>query len=64
MTREEAAREIDNLACCFSDKRIRNAMHMGAAALREKQQRQPDPGRMDTAPGFDSIRRTSDERVL
>ena len=34
MNRQEAAREIDNIACCFSDNRIRNAMHMGAAALR------------------------------
>lgn len=34
MTREEAARELDNTACCFSDKRFRNAMHMAAAALR------------------------------
>ena len=40
MTREEAAREIDNLACCFSDNRIRNAMHMAADALRGPQ---PDP---------------------
>ena len=34
MNREEAAREIDNTACCFSDKRFRDAMHMAAAALR------------------------------
>jgi hypothetical protein len=40
MTREEAAREIDNTACCFSDKRFRDAMHMAAAALRGPQ---PDP---------------------
>ena len=38
MNREEAAREIDNTACCFSDKRFRDAMHMAAAALRG-----PDP---------------------
>lgn len=41
MNREEAAREIDNTACCFSDKRFRDAMHMAAAALRGPQ---PDPG--------------------
>ena len=35
MNREDAAREIDNTACCFSDKRFRDAMHMAAAALRE-----------------------------
>ena len=40
MNREEAAREIDNTACCFSDKRFRDAMHMAAAALRGPQ---PDP---------------------
>ena len=40
MTREEAAREIDNTACCFSDKRFRDSMHMAAAALRGPQ---PDP---------------------
>ena len=40
MTREEAAREIDNTACCFSDKRFRDAMHLAAAALRGPQ---PDP---------------------
>lgn len=40
MTREEAAREIDNTACCFSDKRFRDAMHMAADALRGPQ---PDP---------------------
>ncbi len=40
MTREDAAREIDNTACCFSDKRFRDAMHMAAAALRGPQ---PDP---------------------
>jgi hypothetical protein len=34
MSREEAAREIDNTACCFSDKRFRDAMHMAADALR------------------------------
>jgi hypothetical protein len=34
MTREEAAREIDNTACCFSDKRFRDVMHMAADALR------------------------------
>ena len=34
MNREDAAREIDNTACCFSDKRFRDAMHMAAAALR------------------------------
>ena len=39
MTRDEA-REIDNTACCFSDKKFRNAMHMAAAALRGPQ---PDP---------------------
>ena len=37
MTREDAAREIDNTACCFSDKRFRDAMHMAAAALRGPQ---------------------------
>ena len=40
MNREDAAREIDNTACCFSDKRFRDAMHMAAAALRGPQ---PDP---------------------
>jgi len=40
MTRAEAARDIDNTACCFSDKRFRDAMHMAAAALRGPQ---PDP---------------------
>lgn len=40
MNREEAAREIDNTACCFSDKRFRDAMHMAAEALRGPQ---PDP---------------------
>lgn len=40
MNREEAAREIDNTACCFSDKRFRDAMHMAADALRGPQ---PDP---------------------
>ena len=40
MTREEAAREIDNTACCFSDQRFRDAMHMAADALRGPQ---PDP---------------------
>ena len=40
MTREDAAREIDNTACCFSDKRFRDAMHMAAAALCGPQ---PDP---------------------
>lgn len=40
MNREEAARDIDNTACCFSDKRFRDAMHMAAAALRGPQ---PDP---------------------
>ena len=40
MNREEAAREIDNTACCFSDKRFRDAMHMAAAALRGPH---PDP---------------------
>lgn len=40
MNREEASREIDNTACCFSDKRFRDAMHMAAAALRGPQ---PDP---------------------
>ena len=35
MTRDEAAREIDNTACCFSDKKFRNALHMAAAALRD-----------------------------
>jgi hypothetical protein len=34
MNRQEAAREIDNTACCFSDKRFRDAMHMAANALR------------------------------
>ena len=43
MTREEAAREIDNTACCFSDKRFRDAMHMAAAALRGPQA-DPDTG--------------------
>ena len=37
MNREEAAREIDNTACCFSDKRFRDAMHMAADALRGPQ---------------------------
>ena len=40
MTREDAAREIDNTACFFSDKRFRDSMHMAAAALRGPQ---PDP---------------------
>ncbi len=40
MNRQEAAREIDNTACCFSDKRFRDAMHMAADALRGPQ---PDP---------------------
>jgi hypothetical protein len=40
MTREEAARDIDNTACCFSDKQFRDAMHMAADALRGPQ---PDP---------------------
>jgi len=40
MNREDAAREIDNTACCFSDKRFRDAMHMAAAALRGPE---PDP---------------------
>ena len=40
MTREEAAREVHNIACCFSDKRIRDVMHMAADALRGPQ---PDP---------------------
>ena len=40
MNREDAAREIDNTAWCFSDKRFRDAMHMAAAALRGPQ---PDP---------------------
>ena len=43
MTREDAAREIDNTACCFSDKRFRDAMHMAAAALRGPQA-DPDNG--------------------
>ena len=43
MNREEAAREIDNTACCFSDKRFRDAMHMAAAALRGPQA-DPDTG--------------------
>jgi hypothetical protein len=34
MTRKEAARELDNTACCFSDKRFRDAMHMAADSLR------------------------------
>ena len=34
MNREEASREVDNTACCFSDKRFRDAMHMAADALR------------------------------
>ena len=40
MNREDAAREIDNTACCFSNKRFRDAMHMAAVALRGPQ---PDP---------------------
>jgi hypothetical protein len=40
MTREEAARDIDNTACCFSDKQFRDAMHMAADALRGPH---PDP---------------------
>ena len=40
MNREDTAREIDNTACCFSDKRFRDAMHMAAAALRGPK---PDP---------------------
>ena len=43
MNREDAAREIDNTACCFSDKRFRDAMHMAAAALRGPQA-DPDTG--------------------
>ena len=37
MNREDAAREIDNTACCFSDKRFRDAMHMAASAIRGPQ---------------------------
>ena len=36
MEHEEAAREIDNTACCFSDKRFRDAMLDGSFVLIDK----------------------------
>ena len=54
MNREDAAREIDNTACCFSDKRFRDAMHMAAAALRGPQL-DPDTGLMPCGCGGDAM---------
>ena len=43
MTREEAAQVLETLCYCDCDKRNDEAVNMAIAALREKQQRQPDP---------------------